>query len=986
MKILSLHIYAYGKLEDYHLSDIPNLQVIYGKNEAGKSTLMSFIHSILFGFPTKQQAKQRYEPKTHTKYGGVMKINSKTYGTAVIERIKGRSPEEVIVRLEDGRTGGEDFLKEILHGMNEHFYRNIFSFDVHGLQKIHQLKEEDIGRFLFSASASGTDALLKIENELQKEMEKLFKPNGRNPVINKQIQRLRELEQQLKNGKKKNDQYGKVIIKIEELQHEINHLLSEEKKIREERSSIQQIESLWPIYVEKIEIERKLEPLQAIVFPIDGLDRFENFQQRRLHLQASLDAALEEQNKITDELNQREKEIITTEDEANIQKIIETKPQYQQWLIDQNRLEQKKAEVEGEINRIQSDLHFYEVSEEEVASLNTGIEMKGRLKKGIQNHFMLKNRLDEYIERLKMIDQQIKVIEEQCSQIENQLLPEQEFRTLQTRVNEKHIDTLQQKYEWTKSQLNQVEQQKSAEERFRKNEQKQFKMIISFILGIFLLSSAFAIVFNRWELLMIGVIALILLFLIKRGAKSNKIHLPQDQEIRAELVELEEKINQYEQPANQLLRHQLKQQQQLREQWKQLILTLEKDEREKEQWSDRYQQIHQDVIENEEVLMELKNELFLSTEMEWSMMEEAFDEIVQLKELQRIKKAYEKQLAENEINLQEFRLLMEKTANNYDIHTKNENELFVRLKDMQLRSQEGQLHRKELIKKQKELEQQIRRLKKEKQEIDQEIHTLFTIASIENEEDFRLQAQRNKEKEKLAEKLVLLKEQLPKDPILIEKWTESDLQKKKEDLRAQLETCLQKIKLHQEQLAALNYEKNILEEGGTYSNILHEFHQQKSILNKQAKKWAQLAITKYSFLKTMDQYKQKKLPAIIQYAEKFLFILTNGQYIRLFVEENGVFKVERNDGMFFDMQELSQATGEQVYTSLRFALAHVLQPEFPYPIIIDDGFVHFDHQRTKAVIDLIKELSRSSQVLIFTCHKHLIDHFKPEQIYVMAEY
>ena len=70
MKIVEMSIYGYGKFENITFSPLHDQQVFYGENEAGKSTIMSFIHSILFGFPTKQQSELRYEPKKGAKYGG----------------------------------------------------------------------------------------------------------------------------------------------------------------------------------------------------------------------------------------------------------------------------------------------------------------------------------------------------------------------------------------------------------------------------------------------------------------------------------------------------------------------------------------------------------------------------------------------------------------------------------------------------------------------------------------------------------------------------------------------------------------------------------------------------------------------------------------------------------------------------------------------------------------------------------------------------
>ena len=43
MKILSLHIDGFGKFHDRDISFEDGLNVVYGKNEAGKSTLHTFI-------------------------------------------------------------------------------------------------------------------------------------------------------------------------------------------------------------------------------------------------------------------------------------------------------------------------------------------------------------------------------------------------------------------------------------------------------------------------------------------------------------------------------------------------------------------------------------------------------------------------------------------------------------------------------------------------------------------------------------------------------------------------------------------------------------------------------------------------------------------------------------------------------------------------------------------------------------------------------
>ena len=105
MRIKTITIYGYGKLENTTIDLDADIQVFFGENEAGKSTIMSFIHSILFGFPTKVQTELRYEPKLQHKYGGKLTVWFPEHGLATIERVKGKAAGDVKVVLENGQKG-----------------------------------------------------------------------------------------------------------------------------------------------------------------------------------------------------------------------------------------------------------------------------------------------------------------------------------------------------------------------------------------------------------------------------------------------------------------------------------------------------------------------------------------------------------------------------------------------------------------------------------------------------------------------------------------------------------------------------------------------------------------------------------------------------------------------------------------------------------------------------------------------------------------
>ena len=66
MKIISLHIDGFGKLRDQDMEFQDGLNIVYGKNEAGKSTIHTFIKGMLFGIDRQRGRAARND--TYSKY------------------------------------------------------------------------------------------------------------------------------------------------------------------------------------------------------------------------------------------------------------------------------------------------------------------------------------------------------------------------------------------------------------------------------------------------------------------------------------------------------------------------------------------------------------------------------------------------------------------------------------------------------------------------------------------------------------------------------------------------------------------------------------------------------------------------------------------------------------------------------------------------------------------------------------------------------
>ena len=75
--------------------------------------------------------------------------------------------------------------------------------------------------------------------------------------------------------------------------------------------------------------------------------------------------------------------------------------------------------------------------------------------------------------------------------------------------------------------------------------------------------------------------------------------------------------------------------------------------------------------------------------------------------------------------------------------------------------------------------------------------------------------------------------------------------------------------------------------------------------------------------------------------------------------------------------ELSRGTREQLFLSLRFGLIRELgERTEPLPVVVDEVLVNFDPDRALRAAIAFTELSKTNQVLVFTCHPTVVELFR----------
>ncbi|MCQ2455048.1 MAG: AAA family ATPase [Clostridia bacterium] len=102
--------------------------------------------------------------------------------------------------------------------------------------------------------------------------------------------------------------------------------------------------------------------------------------------------------------------------------------------------------------------------------------------------------------------------------------------------------------------------------------------------------------------------------------------------------------------------------------------------------------------------------------------------------------------------------------------------------------------------------------------------------------------------------------------------------------------------------------------------------------------------------------------------------LTGGKYGNLTVSKSLQMNVE--DKNIFGMREidyLSLGTFEQAMLSLRLAICSLIGEKGTTPVMLDDALSNYDDRRTETALEFLSEFSKTNQVLLFTCHKSVVD-------------
>ncbi|HIE99689.1 MAG: AAA family ATPase [Fuerstiella sp.] len=191
------------------------------------------------------------------------------------------------------------------------------------------------------------------------------------------------------------------------------------------------------------------------------------------------------------------------------------------------------------------------------------------------------------------------------------------------------------------------------------------------------------------------------------------------------------------------------------------------------------------------------------------------------------------------------------------------------------------------------------------------------------------------------------------------------------------------LKGHHEELGSLKQEVRLLESSRESQAHYFQKSQAAADIYSTAEEWLALQIEEEAVQTMRRRFEKDNISGTLTTASSYMHRISSGRYHKIWgpLGENFLC-VDDEYGRTFRIEQLSGGTREQLFLAIRFALVREFARRgVELPVVMDDLFVNFDEERTVAAVEcLIEVANEGQQVLFFTCHQHLAELFKKKNV------
>jgi len=285
MKITGLEIDGFGVWSGLKLEELAEgLNVVGGPNEAGKTTLLQFVRSALYGFSME---RRKYFPPTHGGPGGGAIDLAGPNGRFRLDRRDEPddatgNQERITLTAADGTRQGEHLVKVLLANVDEATYNNVFAVGLRELQQLGTLGDTKAAELLYNLTA-GLDrvSLVEVMCELETSRNRILDAGGGPSQVTRLLDQREKLRLEIEELGKSTRRYGRLAAQREQLQREVNRLEEENHHVERQARAVETAIAVRQRWAQRIELDDQLAALGPTAdVPEDAVERLDAINAR----------------------------------------------------------------------------------------------------------------------------------------------------------------------------------------------------------------------------------------------------------------------------------------------------------------------------------------------------------------------------------------------------------------------------------------------------------------------------------------------------------------------------------------------------------------------------------------------------------------------------------------------------------------------------------------------------------------------------------
>ncbi|MEO2023890.1 MAG: AAA family ATPase, partial [Pirellulaceae bacterium] len=312
MKITDLHVNAFGVCRELEFKNLAqDVTVIYGPNEAGKTTLMEFMRGVLYGYGAD---RTRYlGVHRDGNHGGWLKISDGERESGQVIRVAernaaGRWNEELRIDETDLDLPGATWLERLLSGVDEEIFNNVFSVGLQELQELATLDATEAAEQLYDLT-TGLDrvSLADVLNFLHGSQVALLSADPATADIPRLCQREQQLSAELVSLARSGRNWARLAARERSLEADLQSLQGELSVWQQQQRICEIALQVHPQWQERQLVAEQLQQLGvqvamgAAALPANALGQLEDLNERIGTVLARIEDIREQRNVLREE-------------------------------------------------------------------------------------------------------------------------------------------------------------------------------------------------------------------------------------------------------------------------------------------------------------------------------------------------------------------------------------------------------------------------------------------------------------------------------------------------------------------------------------------------------------------------------------------------------------------------------------------------------------------------------------------------------------